>query len=44
MVGEGVAPVTGEQIEEALAQIPTDPKIKEVYKQIIGGGPLPPVR
>ena len=44
MLGEGVAPVTGEQIEEALAQIPTDPKIKEVYKQIIGGGPLPPVR
>jgi len=44
MLGEPVRAVTGVQIDRALAQIPTDPKVKEVYKRIIGGGPLPPVR
>lgn len=44
MLGEPVRTVTGEQIDQALAQIPTGPKIKEVYKMIITAGPLPPVR
>jgi tripartite-type tricarboxylate transporter receptor subunit TctC len=42
--GEPPDPITGEEIEGVLAQIPQDPKIVEVYKQIIGAGPLPPGR
>jgi len=37
-------PITGEEIEAVLAQIPKDAKIVEAYKQIIGAGALPPSR
>ena len=39
--GEPADPVTGEEIERVLQQLPKDPKIMKVYKQVIGGGPLP---
>lgn len=41
VTGEPADPITGEEIEKVLAQIPTDPKVFELYKQIIGGAPLP---
>ena len=42
LTGEPADPVTGEEIEEALKNIPKDRKIRKVYQQIIGAGPLPP--
>jgi tripartite-type tricarboxylate transporter receptor subunit TctC len=44
LTGEPPDPITGEEIEQVLRQIPKDPKVIEVYKQIIGAGPLPPGR
>lgn len=44
VTGEPADPITGEEIEQALRQIPKDPKIIEVYEQLIGAGPLPPSR
>lgn len=34
-------PITGNEIEQLLQQMPKDPKIIEIYKQIMGAGPLP---
>jgi hypothetical protein len=31
-------------MEEILRQMPRDPKVMATYKQIIGGGPVPPAR
>ena len=42
--GEPADPMTGEEIEEVLRQLPKDPRIKEIYTQIIAAGPLPPAR
>ncbi len=44
LTGEPADPVTGEEIHRALEQIPADPEIKKVYKQIVGAGPLPHAR
>jgi hypothetical protein len=38
---EPADPITGDQIHRALEAIPKDPKVFEVYKQLIGGAPLP---
>lgn len=40
--GEPAEPVTGEEIDRALQQIPKDPRVLNVYKQLIGGDPIPP--
>lgn len=42
--GEPADPMTGEEIEEVLRQLPKDPRIKEIYTQIIAAGPLPSAR
>jgi len=42
--GEPADPMTGEEIEEVLRQLPKEPRIKEIYTQIIAAGPLPPAR
>jgi tripartite-type tricarboxylate transporter receptor subunit TctC len=44
LTGQPSDPVTGEEIHNAIKQLPKDPKIARVYKQITEGGPLPPVR
>lgn len=44
IVGEPADPLTGDEIHRALREIPKDPKIMEIYKQLIGAGPLPPSR
>lgn len=42
--GEPTDPITGEEIHQVLERMPKDPKVMEIYKQIIAAGPLPPVR
>jgi len=44
LTSEAADPMTGDEIHGLLAQVPKDPKIIEVYKQLVGGGPLPPTR
>jgi len=44
ITGEPADPITGEQIDQTLAQIPSDPKVFSLYKHIIGGDPLPAAR
>lgn len=41
---EAADPISGDELHQLLAQVPKDPKMIEVYKQLISGGPLPPVR
>jgi hypothetical protein len=41
---EPAAPLTGDELHAMLAQVPKDPKIIDVYKQLIGAGPVPPGR
>jgi tripartite-type tricarboxylate transporter receptor subunit TctC len=41
LTGEPADPITGREIEQALEQVPRDPKVMKIYKQIVGGGPLP---
>ncbi len=42
LTGENADPMIGKEIEANLRKIPKDPKVMTTYKQIIGGGPLPP--
>jgi len=42
LTGENADPMMGKEIEANLRKIPKDPKVMATYKQIIGGGPLPP--
>jgi len=39
---DDASPVRGDTIEQVLRELPKDPRIMEVYKQVIGPGPLPP--
>jgi hypothetical protein len=36
-------PISGEEIENALVQLPEDPQIMQIYKEISGTRPLVPV-
>jgi tripartite-type tricarboxylate transporter receptor subunit TctC len=44
LIQEPMDPITGDEIEKGLAQIPKDPKIMQIYKEITGAGPLPLAR
>ncbi len=44
LTNEPADPVSGKEIDRALQRIPKDPKIRKIYKQIVGAGPLPPSR
>jgi tripartite-type tricarboxylate transporter receptor subunit TctC len=44
LIAEPNDPITGEEIEKVLGQLPKDPKIMQIYKEISGLGALPPVR
>ena len=37
-------PISGDELHQLLAQVPKDPRMIEAYKQLVGGGPLPPSR
>jgi len=41
MTGAPADPMTGKEIKQALQQIPKDPKVMELFKRLIGPGPLP---
>ena len=38
---DDASPVRGDTIEQVLRELPKDPRIMEVYKQVTGPGPLP---
>lgn len=38
---DDASPVRGETIEQVLRELPKEPRVMEVYKQVIGPGPLP---
>lgn len=44
LTGEPADPMTGEEIDELLRQMPRDARVQDLYKQLIGAGPLPPSR
>ena len=44
MTREPPDPQTGDELHAMLARVPKDPKIIDAYKQMISGGPLPPVK
>jgi hypothetical protein len=35
-------PLTGEQVETAIRELPRDPEIVSLYKRMADQGPLPP--
>ena len=37
-------PISGDELHQLLAQVPKDPRMIEAYKQLVGGGSLPPRR
>jgi hypothetical protein len=37
-------PMLGDEIEQALQELPNDPHVMDIYKQVIGAGPLPSSR
>jgi len=39
---DDVSPVRGDTIEQVLRELPREPRVMEIYKQVIGPGPLPP--
>lgn len=42
LVGDDLAPVTAEEIEKAIGALRLDSEMIELYKKIVGPGPLPP--
>ena len=44
VIAEPNDPITGEEIEKVLGQLPRDLKIMQIYQEISGLGTLPPVR
>jgi tripartite-type tricarboxylate transporter receptor subunit TctC len=44
VIAEPNDPITGEEIEKVLGQLPRDSKIMQIYKEISGMGALPPAR
>jgi hypothetical protein len=41
---EPTEPITGEEIEKFLQQVPKDEKVKTIVQQVLGAGPLPAAR
>jgi tripartite-type tricarboxylate transporter receptor subunit TctC len=42
LVGDDLAPVSGEEIEKAVKALKPDNEMIELYKKVVGSGPLPP--
>jgi len=42
LVGSNLAPVTADEVEKAVKALKPDAEIIELYKKIVGPGPLPP--
>ncbi|MCE3243571.1 MAG: hypothetical protein K0Q83_4078, partial [Deltaproteobacteria bacterium] len=41
LMGDPPAPLNGEEVEQAIKELPRDKEVVELYKQMAGGGPLP---
>jgi hypothetical protein len=41
---ESADPVTGQEIERVLRKMPADPKVREVYTQLLGSALLPSIK
>jgi hypothetical protein len=40
-MGDGPAPLNGEELEQAIKELPRDKEVVELYKKLAGGDPLP---
>jgi tripartite-type tricarboxylate transporter receptor subunit TctC len=41
LMGDGPAPLNGEELEQAIKELPRDKEVVELYKKLAGGDPLP---
>jgi tripartite-type tricarboxylate transporter receptor subunit TctC len=41
LMGDGPAPLDGEELERAIKELPRDPEVVQLYKKMAGGDPLP---
>jgi hypothetical protein len=41
LMGDGPAPLTGEELERAIRELPRDAEVVQLYKKIAGADPLP---
>jgi len=41
LMGDPPAPLSGEEVEQAIKDLPRDQEVVDLYKQMAGGGPLP---
>ena len=41
LMGDPPAPLSGEEVEQAIRELPRDREVVELYKQMADGGPLP---
>jgi tripartite-type tricarboxylate transporter receptor subunit TctC len=42
LMGREPTPLSGEEVEKAVRELPRDPEVITLYKQLADGGPLPP--
>ena len=42
LMGREPTPITGEEVEKAVKELPRDPEVVELYKKLADAGPLPP--
>jgi hypothetical protein len=42
LMGDGPNPLGGEELEQAIKELPRDKEVVELYKKLAGGGSLPP--
>jgi hypothetical protein len=42
LMGREPTPLTAEEVEKAVRELPRDPEVIALYKQLADGGPLPP--
>ena len=41
MMGDPPAPLGGEELEQAIKELPRDKEVVDLYKKMAGGEPLP---
>jgi hypothetical protein len=41
LMGDGPAPLNGEELERAIKELPRDAEVVQLYKQMAGADPLP---
>ena len=41
LMGDGSAPLNGEELERAIKELPRDKEVVQLYQKLAGGDPLP---